>query len=193
MPEVAVAATGHACIPIGATMGPGDLGLLVLRLVIGGIFAAHGAQKAFGWWGGPGAVAWRSNIERMGIRPSFFWAPISVAAELVGGLLLVLGLAMPVATGLLVAQSIVIIGHAHLPKGFWNRSGGIEFPLALVAAVVALLGTGPGSLALDPALGFSYAGPIRVLFLLAGIVGGVVAVAIPRYAAARGDGATERR
>ncbi len=174
-------------------MGPGDLGLLILRLVIGGIFAAHGAQKEFGWWGGPGPIAWRSNIERMGIRPAVFWAPLSVAGELVGGLLLVLGLAMPVATALLVAQSIVIIGHAHLTKGFWNRSGGIEFPLALVAGVVALLGTGPGSISLDAALHFAYAGPIRAVFLLAGIVGGLIAIAIPRYAAARGGGATEPR
>jgi putative oxidoreductase len=174
-------------------MGPGDLGLFILRLVIGGIFAAHGAQKAFGLWGGPGPIAWRSNIERMGIRPSAFWAPLSVAGELVGGVLLVLGLAMPVATALLIGQSIVIIGHAHLAKGFWNRNGGIEFPLALVAAVVALVGTGPGSLALDPALDFSYSGPIRILFLVAGIVGGAIAVAIPRYEAARGGGAAERR
>ncbi len=174
-------------------MGPGDLGLFILRLAIGGIFAAHGAQKAFGWWGGPGPVAWRANIERMGIRPSAFWAPLSVAGELVGGLLLVLGLAMPVATALLIAQSIVIIGHSHLARGFWNRSGGFEFPLALGAAVVALVGTGPGLLALDEGLRFAYPAPIRIVFLLVGVVGGLVAVAIPRYAAARDGTATESR
>lgn len=174
-------------------MGPGDLGLFILRLAVGAIFAAHGAQKAFGWWGGPGPVAWRSNIERMGIRPAVFWAPMSVAGELLGGLLLVLGLAMPVATALLIGQSIVIIGHAHLSRGFWNRNGGVEFPLALVAGVVALVGTGPGSLALDAALDFAYTAPIRIAFLLLGVIGGLVAVAIPRYAAAHGGGATESR
>jgi putative oxidoreductase len=174
-------------------MSPGDLGLFLLRLVVGGIFCAHGAQKAFGWWGGPGPAAWHANIERMGIRPSVFWAPVSVAGELVGGGLLVLGLAMPVATALLIAQSIVIIGHVHLARGFWNRSGGIEFPLVLVAAAFALVGTGPGALALDDALDLSYTGPIRILFLLAGMIGGLVAVAIPRVVAARHRGATESR
>lgn len=174
-------------------MGPGDLGLLILRVAVGGTFAAHGAQKAFGWWNGPGPVAWRSNVERMGFRPSGFWGPVSVAAELVGGLLLVLGLAMPVATALLIAQSIVIIGHVHLAKGFWNRDGGFEFPLSLVGAVVALVGTGPGVLALDAALHLEYAAPIRILFLIAGIAGGIVAIAVPRYVTARGSGAPQRR
>ncbi len=114
-------------------MTPGDLGLLILRLVIGLTFAAHGAQKAFGWWSGPKYAGWRTGVERMGLRPAGFWALVSTAAELGGGVLLAVGLLTPLATAALIAQSVVIVGLVHLPKGFWNANGGVEFPLSLVA------------------------------------------------------------
>ena len=104
-------------------MTPGDLGLLILRLVIGLTFAAHGAQKAFGWWSGPKYSGWRAGVERMGLRPAGFWALVSTAAELGGGVLLAVGLLTPVATAALIAQSLVIVGLVHLPKGFWKLSG----------------------------------------------------------------------
>ena len=110
-----------------ALMGGSDLGLLILRIAVGMIFAAHGAQKAFGWWSGPGFVGWRGAMSQMRIRPAGFWAFVSMAVELVGGLLFVLGLLTPLVTALLVAQSVVIIVQVHLAKGFWNRNGGIEF------------------------------------------------------------------
>jgi putative oxidoreductase len=124
-------------------MTPGDLGLLILRLVIGLTFAAHGAQKAFGWWSGPKYVGWRAGVEHMGLRPPGFWALVSTAAELGGGVLLAVGLVTPLATAALIAQSVVIVGLVHLPKGFWNSKGGIEFPLSLAAGVVALAGMRP--------------------------------------------------
>jgi uncharacterized membrane protein YphA (DoxX/SURF4 family) len=76
-------------------MTPGDLGLLILRLVIGLTFAAHGAQKAFGWWSGPKYAGWRAGVESMGLRPAGFWALVSTAAELGGGVLLAVGLLTP--------------------------------------------------------------------------------------------------
>jgi len=121
---------------------------LILRIAVGVIFAAHGAQKAFGWWSGPGFVGWRAAMGRMEIRPAGFWAFVSMAVELVGGGLLVLGLLTPVVSALLVAQSVVIIVQVHLAKGFWNRNGGIEFALSLLGGVAALAGTGPGSASL---------------------------------------------
>lgn len=161
-------------------MTASDLGLLILRLVVGLTFAAHGAQKAFGWWSGPKFGGWRAGIESMALRPAAFWAFVSMVAELVGGVLLAAGLTTPLATAALIAQSLVIIVLVHLPKGFWNRTGGIEFPLSLAAGVVALAGTGPGSASLDGVLGVSYSGEVRGLLIAVGILGALAALAIPR-------------
>ncbi len=74
----------------------------------------------------------------------------------------------------------MIVGLVHLPKGFWNRNGGVEFPLSLAAGVVALAGTGPGSASLDAALGLSYAAEVRGLLIAVGVLGALVGLAISR-------------
>ena len=158
-------------------MTPGDLGLLILRLVVGLTFAAHGAQKAFGWWSGPKYAGWRAGVEHMGLRQSSFWAIVSTAAELGGGVLLAVGLLTPLAAAALIAQSVLIVGLVHQPKGFWNSNSGVEFPLSL-AAVVALAGTGSGSASLDAALGLSYSAEVRGLLIAAGVLGALVGLAI---------------
>ena len=167
-------------------MGGSDLGLLILRIAVGMIFAAHGAQKAFGWWSGPGFVGWRGAMSQMRIRPAGFWAFVSMAVELVGGLLFVLGLLTPLVTALLVAQSVVIIVQVHLAKGFWNRNGGIEFALSLLGGVAAVAGTGPGSVSLDAALGLGYSAEMRVALVAIALAGAGVAMAIPRLWARQG-------
>jgi len=157
-----------------------DLGLLVLRLVVGLTMASHGAQKAFGWWKGSGWAGWLAVMTRMGFRPAALWGAVSIGAELVGGLLLAVGLLTPIAAVALVGQSIVIIFKAHWARGFWGRDGGYEFPLSLVAGVIAVVGTGAGSLSLDAALGLSFPDSTRGLLILVGLLGGVVAIAISR-------------
>lgn len=161
-------------------MSGSDLGLLILRIAVGVIFAAHGAQKAFGWWSGPGFVGWRGAMGRMQIRPAGFWAFVSMAVELAGGGLLVVGLLTPLVSALLLAQSVVIIVQVHLPKGFWNRNGGIEFALSLFGGVAALAGTGPGSVSIDAALGLGYSTELRALLVVVALAGAGVALAIPK-------------
>jgi putative oxidoreductase len=150
-----------------------DLSLLVLRLAIGLVFTAHGAQKAFGWWNGPGFANWQKAMASMRFQPAPLWAFISVAAELGGGVLLVAGFLTPLVAAVLLAQSAVIILKVHLPNGFWNGQKGYEFPLALTAGVVAILGVGPGALSVDAAVGFSLAEPVLWLLLAAGILAGL--------------------
>ena len=161
-------------------MTPGDLGLFILRLVVGLTMAGHGAQKAFGWWKGPGWAGWVAVMTRMGFRPANFWGVVSIGAELVGGLLLAAGLLTPFAAMALIGQSVVIVLKAHWARGFWGRDGGFEFPLSLAAGVVALVGTGPGSASLDAALGLSYSAALRGLLMAAGVLGALVAIAISR-------------
>jgi putative oxidoreductase len=159
-------------------MDPVDAGLLLLRLAIGLTFAAHGAQKAFGWWGGPGWDRWRGAMLGMGFRPAALFAMLSIGAELVGGLCVALGLLTPLAAAVLVAHSLVIILKVHAPNGFWNRSQGIEYPLVLGLSAIAIELTGPGAVSLDAAAGFELPATVRVILLLAGIAGGLLTVAL---------------
>ncbi len=168
-------------------MNADAIGLLILRAVVGLTFATHGAQKAFGWWSGPGWTGWQKAIERMGMQPTGTWAAISVGAELIGGSLLAIGLFTPVAAAALIAQSIVIVLLVHLPNGFFNARRGIEFPLSLGAGAVALGLLGPGGISVDAMLGFVPSATIDYAFVAVGIVGGLAATAVPRLAVAARD------
>ena len=161
-------------------MTSSDLGLLVLRLVVGLTMSAHGAQKAFGWWKGSGWAGWRDVMVRMGFRPATAWGVIGIGAELLGGLFLAVGFLTPLAAMALIGQSVVIILKAHWSRGFWGRDGGFEFPLSLAAGVVAIVGTGAGALSLDALLGISWPVEVRLAVAALGIVGGLAGIAITR-------------
>lgn len=160
-----------------------DIGLLVLRLGLGLTFAAHGAQKAFGWWNGPGAVGWRAAMERMGFRPVGLFAAASTGIELVGGIFMALGLLTPFVAGILVAQTVVIIAKVHWSKGFFNTAGGYEFPLSLGLAAAAIALLGPGGVSLDGLLGVAWAPELGLALIALGLLGGAVALQAPRMTA----------
>lgn len=162
-----------------------DLALLILRLAVGLTFAAHGAQKAFGWWDGPGPVGWRGAIERMGFRPIDLFVALSVGAELIGGLLLAIGLVTPLAAAVLVAQSIVIVGRAHWAKGFFSTKGGFEFPLVLGLVAGATCLAGAGAISLDALLGLPFPDPVRAALLPLAVAGGLTSLLIPDVMAER--------
>jgi putative oxidoreductase len=163
-------------------MNTTDPGLLILRIVVGLTFAAHGAQKAFGWWQGSGWAGWHAVVERMGFRPVPLFAAVSIAAELGGGLALAVGFLTPLAATLLIGQSVVIILKAHWPRGFWNRDNGFEFPLSLVAGAVAVLLIGPGSVSVDDALGFALGETARLWLLVVGLLGGALSILVTTVA-----------
>lgn len=160
-----------------------DLGLFVVRLAVGLTFAAHGAQKALGWWGGPGFAGWAGAIGRMRFSPTKFWAGVSAYVELAGGLLFAAGLLTPFAAALLFAQALVIVFRVHLPKGFWNSKGGIEFPLQLLAGSLLIMLAGPGALSLDGALGVRADEGLRLLAAVGAILGLLLALASTRFGA----------
>jgi putative oxidoreductase len=119
----------------------------------------------------------------MGLRPAPLWAILSVGVELVGGLLVVLGFLTPLAAAFVVAQSLYIVLRVHLPKGFWNKNGGIEFPLQLLAGALLIAVSGPGAIAIDPAVGLDVGIPLRVAFVVIAVLGALATMAIPRPAA----------
>lgn len=155
------------------------LGLLILRLGVGLIVAAHGAQKLFGWWGGPGMTNWTGAMTRMRMRPPALWAWISAAGEFGGGLALALGLLSPLGSLGIVGAMVVAIALVHWPKGFWVSKGGFEFNLSLITGATALAIAGPGAYSLDSLLGIHLpepwtliAGTIALLLTIAAALAG---------------------
>jgi putative oxidoreductase len=130
-----------------------DIALLVLRLVLGGVFVAHGAQKLFGSFGGPGIEGTAGFHEQLGIKPAKPMAILAGLAEFVGGILVIAGFLTPLAALALIVVMIVAILKVHLENGFFAASGGYEFNLVLIAVAAALLLVGSGAYGIDAALG----------------------------------------
>jgi len=126
-----------------------DLGLLALRLVLGLVFLGHGAQKAFGAFGGPGLAGASGFMASLGLRPARFWAAVAAFGELLGGALVLLGLFTPVGAALIVATMAVAIAKVHGPKGFFIQNGGYEYNLVLLVAALTLAATGAGAYSVD--------------------------------------------
>lgn len=107
-----------------------DLGLLLLRLGAGGVLAAHGAQKLFGWFGGHGIEGTGAFMESVGYAPGKASATAAGLAETGGGALLALGLATP-AAGAAAAGAMGGATAIHAPNGFFNAEGGYEYAATL--------------------------------------------------------------
>ncbi|QGV77451.1 DoxX family protein [Streptomyces ficellus] len=125
-----------------------DLGLCVLRVGTGAVLVAHGAQKLFGWFGGGGLEGTAKAMESMGYRPGRRNAVAAGLGEAGGGALLMLGLATP-AAGAAAAGAMAGAVAVHAPAGFFNQSGGFEYPAFLGFTAAAIGVTGAGRYSLD--------------------------------------------
>jgi putative oxidoreductase len=141
---------------------------LIVRLVVGLTVAAHGSQKLFGWFQGAGISGFAKALERLGLRPAWAWAWVSALAEGVRGILVAVGLLTPIVALIVAANMLVAIITAHVAKGFWNKDGGYEFPLVLMAGAVAVSLTGAGNISLDRV--FHVALPEPVTWIVVAIV-----------------------
>ena len=128
------------------------LGPLALRVPVGIIFAAHGAQKLFGWFGGYGLEGTGQFFGSIGLNPGYLMALLAGAAEFFGGLALVLGLLVRPAAAALAFAMLVALFAVHWSKGFFLDKGGYEYALALFAASASLLFSGGGRYSADAAL-----------------------------------------
>jgi putative oxidoreductase len=147
-----------------------DLGLVMLRVLVGGLFIGHGAQKLWGWFGGHGLNGFAGWLESIGLRPARFWALLAGASEVGGGLLLVLGLLNPLGPLAIMGAMLMAI-KVHWAQGLWVTNNGFEYPLVLliVSAIMGLLG--PGHLSLDALLGIQL--PLALTFW-GGLVGAII-------------------
>ncbi|MDQ3887043.1 MAG: DoxX family protein [Actinomycetota bacterium] len=160
-----------------------DLGLLILRLVLGGTFLAHGLQKLFGLFGGPGVSGFADGLASYGYRAPNVLALVAGITETAGGALVVLGLFTPLATAALLGIMVNAIWLKY-GNGFFvspNSPGGIELDVLLGGLAAGITLTGPGRLALDKGrVWFRHPVAIGWICLLLGVGAGVLSYLLLR-------------
>jgi len=159
------------------------LGLLIIRLVGGLTIAAHGAQKLFGWFDGPGITKITQGFEKQGFKPAWLWVILVILGEFGGGLSVALGLLTPLGAAGMFGAMLMAIFKSHWKNGFWNSKRGLEFPLALLAMGVGIGLTGPGMYSLDALFGIAFPTPLVFLVLaVAAVLVDVIGLIISRPA-----------
>jgi len=141
--------------------------------VVGLLLAGHGAQKLFGWFGGPGLAGITGWLASTGMRPAGFWAFMAGLSEFGGGLLLALGFLSPLGSLGIIAAMIMAIVKGHWGKGLWAANNGSELPLTYLIVALIIAFTGPGAYALDTVLNITLPQPIALWGGLAVVVVGV--------------------
>ena len=147
-----------------------DLGLLILRVLVGVTFAAHGMQKLFGWFGGGGRSATARWFASLGFGDGRTATLMAGGSEISGGLGLAAGLLTPLAAAALVGTMTTAAFVNNADGGFWSASKGWELNGYLIAVALAVAVTGPGRFSLDAVLGLGRLSgfPAGLLVLVAG-------------------------
>lgn len=149
-----------------------DVGLLVLRVLVGLPFAMHGAQKLFGWFGGGGPAGTARWFASLGFGDGRAAALMAGAGEIAGGLGLALGLLTPLAATAVIGTMTTAAFVNNAEGGFWSVRKGWELNGYLIAVALALAVTGPGAWSADAVLGLTLNGPLVGLGALVLGVGG---------------------
>ena len=132
-------------------VGLADVAWLLLRLTVGLTLVPHGMHKEFGAFGGPGMAGVGATFEKMGYSAPTLFAWLVMLTELLGGILIAVGfLTRPAAFALLIFMGAAVM--AHLPKGFFWTSGGMEYPLMWGVAALFFVIRGGGAYSVDRAV-----------------------------------------
>jgi len=150
-----------------------NIGLLVLRLVVGLLWCGHGTQKLLGWFGASARGTLEEEFGHFGYHPPLLFGRLAGTTELTGGLLLASGLFTPIGAGLLACVAVQATAAVKWQNGCWIQDDGYEYLLVLAAVGVAFAFVGAGQLSLDDAFGTGFAG------VTAGIVVAAVAALTP--------------
>ncbi len=145
-----------------ATTTMQDVGLLLLRLVIGGLLAGHGSQKLFGWFEGPGMKGTKGMVESMGFKPGAPWAAAASASEFGGGVLTTTGFLHPLGPLGTIGAMLIAAIKVHGGKPIWAAKGGAELPAINIATALSLILMGAGRFSLDNLLGIRLPRPLVI-------------------------------
>ena len=132
---------------------------LLLQVALGAVFVAHGSQKLFGAFGGPGVAGLAGYFNKLGITPGIFWAWVVGLVEFLGGACVLFGFLTRFAAALLVIDMTVAIFKVHFPTFFWTKNG-LEMAMTLGVIALSLVLSGPSFLSVDRALGLEQR-PVR--------------------------------
>lgn len=150
-----------------------DLSLLTARLVLGGTMAAHGAQKLFGSFGGPGPEKAAQMMQSLGFRDHERVATLASATEMASGALIALGALGPVGPAMVASVMLVAIETVHRPKGYWATAGGFEMHTMFIMLALLLANHGYGSFSIDELTGLGRR--MRPSFAWLAMIGSVAA------------------
>ncbi|MGV9800152.1 DoxX family protein [Mycobacterium sp. NPDC003449] len=159
--------------------GTQDLGLLILRLAVGGLLIVHGLQKAFGWWGGPGLDGFNTSLGEQGFKYADILTYVATGGQIAAGVLLVLGLFTPIAAAgalaFMINGAMVDLMAAHEEARLADfLTDGHEYRLLPVVVTAAIVLTGPGRYGFDAGRGWArrpFVGSFVALLL--GVGGGI--------------------
>ena len=151
----------------------GNIAALLLRLVVGGLLAGHGAQKLFGSFSGPGIEGTSGFMEMLGLKPGRPWAVMAGLSEFGGGVLTILGFFSPLGPLGVISSMAMATTTAHKGKPIWVTEGGAELPVTNIAAATALILNGPGRWSLDRAFGLRlprWLAPLGLVLILVTLI-----------------------
>lgn len=159
-----------------------NIGLLLARIIIGLVMAAHGAQKLFGWFGGYGLNKTGEFFVHLGFQRGRAFAAAASLTEITSGLLLAVGLLGPVGPALIVSVMLVAMITVHWDHGLFASNNGIEVPLLYLTGAVALALIGFGRYSVDAWLGLDalWSPELTWLALAAGALGGLANLTLRR-------------
>ncbi|MFC6356196.1 DoxX family protein [Luethyella okanaganae] len=131
-----------------------DASPLVLRLVLGFIFVAHGSQKLFGAFGGGGIPGTAAFFESLAVQPATLWAIAVALVEFAGGIALAVGFLSKIAAACIAIDMAVAVAVFNGPNGFFveTSTGGWELNFILIAMCVSIILTGAGRYSIDHGL-----------------------------------------
>jgi putative oxidoreductase len=120
-----------------------------IRIALGSIMFAHGAQKVFGVWGGRGLDDWMAGTAPLDLRPSWFWLLASALSEFIGGAFVMIGLFTRAAAFFIACTMVVAIAGVHWHNGFFITQRGFEYAFALLCMAITLIMMGGGNASVD--------------------------------------------